>query len=226
MKSETKKWFAETKNVSKINGLNFFANKTWQLCNITVKNTKGKSKFKIIVAIDDTIHTEKFILKNGASKLLTYKVYENATISVTGKLSKSLFDVSKAGGTVTVECTYNPSEVFRSKSVQWQDKTNGNSLIENLFLTDEKWERCEIKIVGHKNKNTGCFVNLLANGELRKTPKGLPHKIILNGADTKIFTFHLDDIQEKVPLVVTGYIFNNIVVAGGGLTITLTGIYR
>lgn len=221
MDKEIKKWHDRTAGKSKIENLNFTADRFWEECEITIK---GEEK-----NVFGTPNQEFTIYLNGekifddalfGTKTIKKSIKKNCTISVTGVMGVNLGTIPPAVGGVEVCCTYT-GPVLHGKSVTWSDATAGISCIDRLFLDDEHiWEKCEIKVEGNKDKSTGCMVTLIADGDF--APGNLPGWTVLNGTESKIYTF---EIGKKVPLVVAGYITNHAIV-GGGAKITLTGFYK
>ena len=66
---------------------------------------------------------------------------------------------------------------------------------------------------------TQCYVTLIAGGALKKP---LYERKVLNGTEEIVLTY---EINNKVPLVVAGYI-SNMDIIGAGAEIILTGYYE
>lgn len=112
-------------------------------------------------------------------------------------------------------------EEYKSESISWSACTEGISSIDNLCLYGTHlWEKCEIYLQGYENKNTGCMITLISNGEIHK--EGRVDWMELVGTQSRTYSF---EIHKKVSLVVAGYISNPAII-GGGASITLTGFYK
>lgn len=215
-----KKWSDETKGASYIEHLTFPSDRKWTTCKVTVTGKQSSQSVDVNVDIGGTKYSFSCTLKKNESKTMEYTVGGKfCAINITGKLStKDFFYLS--GAEVLVECVYEESEILKSKSVSWGDSTLGVSCIEKLYLdATEKWEHCEIKVQGLKNKITGAKTTVIVDGEL----KGNPSWKVLTGTESIVYTY--DNINAKVTLLVAGYITNNMG-PGGGANIILTGFYK
>ncbi|MGB8451772.1 MAG: hypothetical protein WCD89_05505 [Anaerocolumna sp.] len=213
-------WEAETKNVININKLHFPGDKKWEACLVEVRGTKRIQSFSIIIKTDDVIIAkEEFSLRKDEIRVMERRIDKVCSIEVEGQLRNN--SSLKAGGSIQVTCIYNPSEQFDSETIRWGGITDETSCIDNLCLYGtQAWEKCEIYIEGYENKNTGCMLTLISNGEIHKD--GRIGWIELKDTQSRTFSF---EIKKKVPLVVAGYI-SNTAITGAGANITLTGFYK
>lgn len=212
MKVEKKQWRDETGGTSKIDGLNFSADRVRESCTVRIEGTghsifgNACQKFKVYFNGEKIYDNE---LKG--VQTITKKISGYQNFTVTGEMSIS--GMGTAIGNVSVECTYDESSVLKSQSVSWKD-TAIMSEIEKLFLpAEQNWKRCEIKIEGEKNLSTGYHVQLIVDGQLASQNT---HEGTLNGTESVVFAY---DINRKATLLVSGYI------STGGAKVTLTGLY-
>ncbi len=213
-------WEAETKNVINISKLHFPGDKKWETCLVEVRGTKAYQSFSILIKTGDVvIAKEEFSLRKDEIRVMERSINKVCSIDVTGQLRNN--GSLEAGGSIYVTCIYNPVEQYKSESINWGAMTDEMSCIDNLCLYGTQlWEKCEIYIEGYDNKNTGCMLTLITNGEIHKD--GRIDWVELMGAQSRTFSF---EIKKKVPLVVAGYISNTAII-GAGAGITLTGFYK
>jgi hypothetical protein len=220
MRTMQKEWSDQTAGQSNIEGLDFPADRYWHDCTVEMR---GIHKLQML---ETEVWTDKKV-KSGSQDgegTKTYQCEINGTTSVGVRGSlRNKANITGARGKVVVTCSYDENSVTKSESVKWGDRTGGNSLIYDLFLPDNHiWEKCSITIDFDKNSNTGCMVSLLKNGEMAYLPDGkLPAWVEKFGSGSVVYTF---DINDCVPLVVSGYISNKNI--GGGADIILTGFYK
>lgn len=218
MNKVSQSWEERTPLLSKIERLNFSADRKWTTGTLTITGKDDTQKFNINVFVDGQLYKEEnFSLKMYEQKVIPLVINRKASITVTGSLQRNAA-FSAAGGLVELSCEYDPTEVLKEESVSWQDSTAGTSCLERLFLSPtHKWEHCEVFVQGHKNTHANCRLTLLVNGEeLWFLPD-----ITLLGTESKQFTL---PIGKQAPLLLVGYLSNELV--GAHVTITLKGFYK
>ncbi len=218
--AENAYWEAETGSVSNINNLYFPGDKKWMTCLVEVRGTKRNQNFFIQVKADGKIvASEEFSLKENEIRVIERSIHKACSIDVTGRLKSD--GSGTAGGSIYITCVFDPEEQYKSESIIWSAMTEGISSIDNLCLyAAQVWEKCEIHIDSFENKNTGCMITLITNGEILKG--GRIDWMELNSAQSRTYSF---EIHKKVPLLAAGYISNPAII-GGGASITLTGFYK
>lgn len=218
--AENAHWEKETRNVSNISQLHFPGDKKWETCLVEVRGTRRNQRFSIVIKVDGRVLTkQEFSLEKDEIRIIERNIHRNCSIDVTGQLMVN--GSLTAGGYVYVTCTYNPMEQFKSKSVTWNAFTEEMSSIDNLCLYDSQlWEKCEIFIQGYENRNTGCMITLISNGEINNN--GIIDWMELMDTQSETFSFQ---INQKVSLVVAGYISNSSLI-GAGAKLTLMGFYK
>lgn len=239
-----KHWEDETAGKSAIENMNFEPDREWESFTFTLKGRNYAQVFNIKINIsDDTVYNQTFVLGEKQRSLTeTYKLLpeaKNKSVSITGevcaawmrpdlvfvpggKYLPNLFTNRAASGTVDVVGNYKEGTILSKEVATWDDETGLYSYIDRLFLeSDRTWKRCEIKVEGHQNQITTCRLALIVNGEL---PGYLPETFTLDGSQSKVITFN--NIEQKAPLLVTGYLQNSAIVTGAGAKVTLTGFYE
>lgn len=218
MKSEVHYWKDETGGKSRIEGLVFAADKNWKNGKITVTGKLNYQKVDLEIYIENELVLEKTCkLDKNETEIIEFQVNGRKSVNITGTLKNS--GVLGAGANIIAEIWYE-GEAYQSKSVRWSDETAGLSVIENLCLEGTKeWTKCDIRLQGKKDRATQCYVTLIAGGALKEP---LYERKILNGTEEIVLTY---EINNKVPLVVAGYI-SNMDIIGAGAEIILTGYYE
>jgi len=219
-KTVEKNWGDETPKKSHIEGLSLPSDRRWEYVTIEAKGTEYKQNFHIALTKNgkQKIFGDSFTLSDGQTWKKEVKICDVCSLAVSGVLSVwGMFP--PAGGWVKLTGDHEEFELVTKK---WSDEPTGKSFIEGMELpADHRWDHVTVTCTGHKNKNTGVSISLIAGGELVNWPLHCTWNV-MEGTQSVTREFA---IQKKTSLALAGYITNYLGV-GGGADIEMTAYYR